>query len=221
MASGGSTIGIRYDGGVLIASDTLLSFGKMAKFTNIQRLKIVGSRTCVGFTGDYADFQDATKSLDESVHEDLIRDEGYTKGPKEIFTYLQRIVYHKRCKYDPYLCRFVVMGINPDGEPFLGSMDSIGTSWQDKCVATGYGEHIVLPMIRTAIDRRDGNLTRDEAFQVARDSLTTLFYRDCSALNRIQFAEANTADGKIVVHEPVVLDTNFGHAGFAFERTKQ
>lgn len=68
MASGGSVIGVKYNGGVLMAADTLLSYGSLAKWPNIPRIRLVGSYSALCATGDYADFQEAIKAIENDVH---------------------------------------------------------------------------------------------------------------------------------------------------------
>lgn len=48
---------------------------------------------------------------------------------------------------------------------FLGFVDKIGTAFQAKEVATGFGVHLAIPMIREA--REKGNLTRETARKVS------------------------------------------------------
>ncbi|CAJ1023101.1 Proteasome subunit, putative, partial [Leishmania lindenbergi] len=45
MASGGSIVAIKYNGGVLMAADTLLSYGSLAKWPNIPRIKLLGGHS--------------------------------------------------------------------------------------------------------------------------------------------------------------------------------
>lgn len=216
MASGGSTIAIAYDGGVLMAADTLLSYGSMAKSANVPRCKIISSNAAVGFTGDYADFQKATETVRETVAEDEQIDDGIVKTPAELFSLLHRSVYENRCEFTPWQCTFIVIG-HANGEGFLGACDSIGTRWSDQCLATGYGGHICVPLMRRALEVAGGKLSRDQALQVLEDCMRTLFYRECRAINRFQVAEA--ADGKVVLHPPKMVDTNFEFQGFKFETT--
>ena len=217
MTSCGSVVALKYDGVVFMASDTLLSYGSMAKMPNIQRTKILGKYTAVCCTGDFADFQDVTNSLEEKITEDELEESNVNITPPELFCYLHRTIYNKRCDFEPAMCSWVVMG-NEDGKTFLGGLDSIGTKWEDNAVCSGYGAHIALPIIRRAFDQVDGGLlSRDAAKAVIEDCMRSLFYRECRTINRIQVTEA-TAD-KITISEPYTLDTTWDHSGFAFEKT--
>lgn len=216
MASGGSVIAIKYDGGVLLACDTLLSYGSLAKWPNIPRIKILGRSSAISATGDYADFQSVTQELSDKLNENFIGGEQEME-PKELFSVLHRTMYSKRCDFEPALCQFIFIGSTATGETTLGCVDDIGTRWTDDCAGTGYGAHISLPLLRKALDAKNGKLTRAEALAVVEDSLRVLFYRECRAINKFQIADAS--NGKVIISPPFSLDTKWDFEGFAFEKT--
>lgn len=209
-------IGVKYDGGVLLASDTLLSYGSLAKWPNIPRIVILGQFCAVAATGDYADFQDVTAGLQEEIQSELIADDGISMGPKELFSLLHRRMYRKRCDFEPALCQFVFIGSRA-GEVLLGAVDDIGTKWVDDCVATGYGAHMCIPLLRKALEVKNGKLTRDEALAVVQDCLRLIFYRECRAINKFQIAEAS--NDRVTISDPFSVDTNWTLEGFSFEKT--
>lgn len=216
MASGGSVVGVKYNGGVLLAADTLLSYGTLAKWPNIPRIKILGEWTAVCATGDYADFQEMTKELEGVIERHSIYSNVDDLTPREVFSYLQRRVYKKRCDFEPCLCQFVVMGCR-GGDVFLGSIDDVGTRWESRCVASGYGAYIALPLLREAFDKKPDGLTRQEAEALLKDCLRVLFYRECRAINKFQIADA-TSEG-VTIGDPFELETNWELDGFRFEPT--
>jgi hypothetical protein len=65
---------------------------------------------------------------------------------------------------------------------FLGYIDMVGTSFTENHIATGYGAHIAIPLLRKSW-RPD--LTRDEAKKLLDDCMRVLFYRDARALNKV------------------------------------
>lgn len=209
-------VALAYDGGVFMAADTLLSYGSMAKAPNVPRTRIISRNAAIAATGDYADFQQATSDILTDVFEDEMLEDGIVKSPAELYSKLHRTLYEKRCDFEPYQCSFIVIG--HDGKkPFLAGVDSIGTKWTDKCIATGYGGHICTPLLRTALEVSQGTLTRDQALAVVHDCMRALFYRECRAVNRYQIAEA--ANGHVVLHPAVSLDTQWELQGFRFEPT--
>ena len=52
-----SVLGLKFDGGVLIAGDKLGSYGSLARYRDCSRLMKVNETTILGASGDYADYQ--------------------------------------------------------------------------------------------------------------------------------------------------------------------
>lgn len=55
--TGTSILGLRYKDGVMMAADTLASYGSLARFMDVRRLHEVGNNTLLGASGDMSDFQ--------------------------------------------------------------------------------------------------------------------------------------------------------------------
>lgn len=66
ITTGTSVIGLTYDGGVIIAADTLLSYGSLAKYPDVDRVYKLNDQIIIGIGGDFADFQ-FVKSLIDSL----------------------------------------------------------------------------------------------------------------------------------------------------------
>ncbi|TPP46690.1 Proteasome subunit family protein [Leishmania donovani] len=191
MASGGSVIAIKYNGGVLMAADTLLSYG-------------------------YADFQMMTKQVEDNIERQRMYHNVDELSPSEVFSYLHRSIYQKRCDFEPCLCQMVFIGFR-DSETFLAGVDDVGTRWEDDCVATGYGAYIALPLLRQALEKNPSGLSRAQAVQILTDCLRVLFYRECRTINKFQMADA-ASDG-VRISEPFDVETNWEYEGFCFEKT--
>jgi hypothetical protein len=67
IVTGSSVLAIKYRDGVMMCADTLGSYGSMAKFTDLCRLRAVGQFTLLGASGEYSDFQYIMDLLDELV----------------------------------------------------------------------------------------------------------------------------------------------------------
>ena len=206
IVTGTSVVALKYDGGVLLAADTLGSYGSLARFKDIRRIVGLDTHaTLVGAGGDYSDFQAIEAILDELVVEDQCVGDGAKRSPAEIHSYLTRILYHRRSKYDPLWNSIVVAGPS-----FLATSDMIGTSYECYFCATGFGMHLAMPILRTEW-RED--LTYEEARDVLVKCMKVLFYRDCRTLNRITFGRVD-ASGAVAVEEPVTLDTEWSYELF-------
>ena len=51
IVTGTSVLGLRYAGGVMVAADTLCSYGSMAKYKDARRIRTVGEKTLIGGEG--------------------------------------------------------------------------------------------------------------------------------------------------------------------------
>ncbi len=67
MVTGSSVLAIKFKDGVMLAADTLASYGSLARFKDVERLRKLGDYTIIGGTGDYSDFQYIMQTLDELV----------------------------------------------------------------------------------------------------------------------------------------------------------
>ena len=57
VVMGTSVIAIQYADGIMMAADTLGSYGSLARFKDLRRIRAVGSSTLIGASGEYSDFQ--------------------------------------------------------------------------------------------------------------------------------------------------------------------
>ena len=64
IVTGSTVIGIKYSDGVMMASDTLASYGSLARYKDMRRLKTVGKDTLIGASGEMSDFQSVMNMLD-------------------------------------------------------------------------------------------------------------------------------------------------------------
>lgn len=67
MVTGTSVLGVKFDGGVVIAADTLGSYGSLARYRSVSRLLRVNGTTVLGTGGDYADFQFIKAIIEQRV----------------------------------------------------------------------------------------------------------------------------------------------------------
>lgn len=65
--TGTSVLAIKFKDGIMMAADTLASYGSLARFKDVQRLRPVGDYTVVGAGGDMSDFQFLEKTLEAAV----------------------------------------------------------------------------------------------------------------------------------------------------------
>lgn len=208
IVTGSSVLAVKYKDGVMIACDTLGSYGNLARYTDLRRVRRVGDYTLVGASGEYSDFQYIMDTLHDKMLDEHCEDDGAKLSAPEIHAYLSRVMYAKRNKGDPLYNKLIVAGVK-DGRTFLGYLDQYGTPFADEYAATGFGLAMALPLIR---DRWRGDMTEAEARALLEDCLRVLWYRDCRALNRVQFAKVTAAGAR--VDEPLVLSAKWDFKSF-------
>ncbi|EDO40407.1 predicted protein [Nematostella vectensis] len=206
--TGTSVLGIKFNGGVLMAADTLGSYGSLARYRNISRLMRVNENTIIGAAGDYADFQYIKSVLEQKVIDDACLADGHGYTPKSIFSWLTRTMYYRRTKFDPLWNQIIVGGIEK-GESFLGFVDKIGIAYEAPTLASGFGAYLAQPLLRDAYEKNP-NMSEEEARKLLVECLKVLFYRDGRSLNRFEIAVI-TKDGT-KVEEAQSADTNWSIA---------
>jgi len=207
IVTGTGVLGLKFKDGVMLASDTLGSYGSLARFRDERRMQKVGEHTVIGASGDLSDFQKIMSMVSEMQTYDMAHDDGCSMTPRDFHQYLGRVMYNRRNKFDPLWNELVVAGFR-DGKPFLGTVDLIGTMFEDDVIATSFGNYVCLPLLRKA----GTNLSKEEAKKVMEDCLRVLFYRNTKSSTRIQIATV-TAEG-VNVEEPHEVSTYWGYSAF-------
>lgn len=193
--TGTSVLGVVFDKGVMICADVLGSYGSLARFRDCPRVVKVNEQTVLGAGGDYSDFQYLYSVIEQKVIDEECLDDGFNLKPKSLYCWLTRVLYNRRSKFDPLWNTLVVGGMQ-DGEPFLGQVDKLGTSFQSPTVATGYGAYLAQPMLRDAREKNP-NMTEADARQILQRCLEVLYYRDARSLPKYTLAIVTEEGSKI------------------------
>jgi 20S proteasome subunit beta 7 len=208
IVTGTTVIGIKYQDGVMLAADTLASYGSLARYKDVRRIQKVGESTLIGASGEISDYQAIMENL-EGIHQsDMNENDGYVRTPSEYFNYLRAVMYQRRNKGDPYYNQLLVAGFK-NNSSFLGYVDMIGTAYEENFISTGFGAYLAIPLIR---EKWSADMEEGEARALLEDCLRVMFYRDCRASSRIQIAKA-TAAGTLI-SEPYDLSTDWETANY-------
>lgn len=190
-------------------TDTLGSYGSLARYPDLTRLHSVNKNTLIGASGEYSDFQFVQKILGEMVTADFCEDDGSELNAREVHSVLARILYNRRCKMDPLWNQFVIGGVKEEGETFLGLVDLHGTSYTEDMIATGYGSYLAIPILRNKWKK---DMSEEEAKNLLEECMRVLFYRDCRAINR--FHRATITAEATTISEAYSLSTEWSHRRF-------
>ncbi|KAI0340995.1 proteasome endopeptidase complex beta subunit [Trametopsis cervina] len=209
IVTGTSVLAIKYKDGIMMAADTLASYGSLARFKSITRLHAVGSSTLVGASGDMSDFQYIQTLLENLVRDEYTAGDHHDLGPAEIHEYLSRVLYNRRSKMNPLWNSLLVGGIK-DGKPFLSYVDLLGTTYSSPSIATGYGAYIAIPLLRNVVDGNEDTLTEEEARKIIQDCMRVLFYRDARSLNKYQIG--TVTEKGVTISDPIIIETSWSFA---------
>ncbi|OQO08865.1 hypothetical protein B0A48_05755 [Cryoendolithus antarcticus] len=206
IVTGTSVIALKYSTGVVIAADNLASYGSLARFTDVHRLKPFNRKAIVGFGGDVSDMQYLTRLLkgldtqenyaDGSVAEvdsDGDEVEGEEKphmSAKNLHAYLSKVLYKRRTDFNPLWNALLVAGLDEDDKPFLAFADLLGTTYSSPSLATGFGAHLAQPILRRVVpdEKASEKLSREDAVKAVRECMKVLFYRDARSMNEYSIA---------------------------------
>jgi len=207
ITTGSSVIALKYKDGIMVACDTMVAYGSSLRFPDNTRIHSVANNTLVGAMGEFSDFQQIKKDLDELEYDNLnLKADGITLSPKQVASWLGRVMYNRRTKMNPLWNQLVVGGVK-DGKSTLAYVDLQGTYYEEDYMATGFGMHLAMPLLRTYWK---ADMSEEEAKALCQSCLKLLFYRDCKASCKIQYAMATKEGTKI--EEPFKMDTFWEHA---------
>jgi len=195
IVTGTSVLALKFADRVVIAADNLASYGSLARFTDVKRLRTYADTTVIGFGGDVSDMQYLTRVLqDLSIKEDY--SSGHTLSAANVHKYLSKLMYKRRSDFNPLWNHLLVAGLDEKSTPFLASVDLLGTTFSSPSLATGLGSQIALPLLRKIAPDEEAaaKLTKEQAVEAIKEGLKVLFYRDARSLDKYSIAVI-TKDG--------------------------
>jgi len=212
IVTGTSVVAIRTNSFVMMAADTLGSYGSLSRFHDIKRVINIGNHTMLGAGGEISDFQKVTQYLQQLEEENYCYDDEVTMTAPEIHSYLTRICYNRRSRVDPFYNQFAVGGVTKNAKgvkrTYLGYTDLFGTTFVDNYVATGFGAHFALPLLRKGYAEMGGpEMTEENARKLLADVMRVLFYRDCKTINKITFGKVD--DSGVSIADPISVRTDW------------
>ena len=200
IVTGTSVIAIKFKSGVVIAADNLASYGSLARFTDVKRLKPFNKKAVVGFGGDVSDMQyidrllgslDVQENYGNSLSggDDEAEDKAMMSA-KNLHTYLSKVMYKRRTDFNPLWNALLVAGLDEKSTPFLAFADLLGTTYSSPTLATGFGAHLAQPIMRRAVPDEEASqkLEREKAVEIVKQCMKVLFYRDARSMNMYSMA---------------------------------
>ena len=232
--TGTSVIAVKFKDGVVIAADNLgthvpnihtitllsrmssASYGSLARFTDIKRLRPFNATSIIGIGGDVSDMQYIDRLLNSLAINENHSSEGHHLSAANLHTYLSKVMYKRRSDINPLWNQILVAGLDGDGRPFLASVDLLGTTFSSPTLATGFGAHLAQPLLRKVVADEAGveNVSREQAVEAVKECMKVLFYRDARSLDKYSIAVV-TKDGGVELKE----DEQLQNQSWAFAET--
>lgn len=166
------------------------SYGSLARFTDVKRLRTFAESSVVGFGGDVSDMQYLDRLLNSLDTEEAYSTTGHTLNARNLHTYLSKVFYKRRSDFNPLWNQILVAGLDGEGKPFLASADLLGTTFSAPSLATGFGSHLAQPLLRKVAPDEEAasKLTKEQAVEAVKESMKVLFYRDARSLDKYSIA---------------------------------
>lgn len=181
-------IGVKYKDGVVLAADNLASYGSLARFRGVHRLKVFNKKVVCGFSGDVSDMQYIDRLLLSLDIDEKYSDDDMSAN--NLHKYLSKVMYKRRSDINPLWNAILVAGLNEEDKPYLAFVDLLGTVYEAPSLATGYGAHLAQPIMRRAVpdEAAAQRLDRDGAIALVKECMKVLFYRDARSLDEYSMA---------------------------------
>ncbi|KAL9031478.1 MAG: hypothetical protein Q9196_000500 [Gyalolechia fulgens] len=190
IVTGTSVLAVKFKDGVVIAADNLASYGSLSRFTDVKRLRIFNRKTVVGFGGDVSDMQYLDRLLLSLDIDENYGSSGHDLNAQNLHTYLAKVMYKRRSDINPLWNHILVAGLDSEEQPFLSSVDLLGTTFSSPTLATGFGAHLAQPLLRKLADDEAAvqSVTREQAVTAIKECMKVLFYRDARSLDKYSIA---------------------------------
>lgn len=192
------------------------SYGSLARFNDVKRLRPFSDSSVVGFGGDVSDMQYIDRMLTSlDIRENYSSYGENDLNAKNLHTYLSKVLYKRRSEFNPLWNHLLVAGFDGEGKPFLSSADLLGTTFSATHLATGFGAHLAVPILRRLFpeDMKVEHISKEEAVKAIKQCMKVLFYRDARSSDRYSIA--------VVTKEGVDLkeDEQLENQSWAFAET--
>ncbi|MBJ28672.1 MAG: proteasome subunit beta [Euryarchaeota archaeon] len=196
LKTGTSTVGITYDGGVVVGADHRATMGHFIANKSVQKLFRISDNVALTTAGLVGHAQSLSRVLAAELKLfELKRDQPMTV--KGAATLTANILSGR-----PHYVQLLIVGIDDSG-PSVYSIDSAGGSIPDVYCATGSGSPFMYGVLE---DQYEDSMSRDDALALAAKSLLASAQRDAASGNGMDLAVINAESGFTLLSENEVSE---------------
>ena len=178
IKTGTSTVGITYDGGVVVGADHRATMGHFIANKSVQKLFRISDNIALTTAGLVGHAQSLSRVLAAELKLfELKRDMPMTV--KGAATFTANILSGR-----PHYVQLLIVGVDPSG-PSVYSIDSAGGSIPDTYCATGSGSPYMYGVLE---DQFKTGLSKEQALSLAAKALLASAQRDAASGNGMDLA---------------------------------
>ncbi|MFA6048544.1 MAG: archaeal proteasome endopeptidase complex subunit beta [Candidatus Micrarchaeia archaeon] len=170
MLKGTTTVGIVFEGGVVVASDKRATMGTFIANKDVQKVHMVADKIALTMAGGVGDAQQLTHILRAEL--ELYK---YSRGReltvKGASTLVANILQGN--KYFPYMVQLIIAGY--DSKPHVFDLDPFGGLLEDKYVSTGSGSVVAYGVLD---ENYSDKMSADDAVKLATRAIRAAIKRD-------------------------------------------
>ena len=194
LKTGTSTVGITYDGGVVVGADHRATMGHFIANKSVQKLFRISDNIALTTAGLVGHAQSLSRVLAAELKLfELKRDQPMTV--KGAATLTANILSGR-----PHYVQLLIVGIDDSG-PSVYSIDSAGGSIPDVYCATGSGSPFMYGVLE---DQYEDSMSKDGALALAAKSLLASAQRDAASGNGMDLAYITAESGFNLLSEDEV-----------------
>ena len=185
IKTGTSTVGITYDGGVVVGADHRATMGHFIANKSVQKLFRISDNIALTTAGLVGHAQSLSRVLAAELKLfELKRDMPMTV--KGAATFTANILSGR-----PHYVQLLIVGVDPSG-PSVYSIDSAGGSIPDTYCATGSGSPYMYGVLE---DQFKIGMSKDQALSLAAKALLASAQRDAASGNGMDLAFITNESG--------------------------
>ncbi len=185
IKTGTSTVGITYDGGVVVGADHRATMGHFIANKSVQKLFRISDNIALTTAGLVGHAQSLSRVLAAELKLfELKRDMPMTV--KGAATFTANILSGR-----PHYVQLLIVGVDPSG-PSVYSIDSAGGSIPDTYCATGSGSPYMYGVLE---DQFKTDMSKDQALSLAAKALLASAQRDAASGNGMDLAFITNENG--------------------------
>ena len=196
VKTGTSTIGITFDGGVVVGADHRATMGHFIANKSVKKLFKISNSVALTTAGLVGHAQSLSRTLTAELRlYELKHSKAMTV--KGAATLTANILVGR-----PHYVQLLIVGVDDSGSSVY-SIDSAGGSIPDAYCATGSGSPYMYGVLE---DQFSDGMSRDEALKVAAKALLASAQRDAASGNGMDFAVITADDGFELLSEDEVTN---------------